>query len=433
MSKSLKKYLLNKTGHFGKYGGRYIPELLIPIMEELEEAFYTNIKDKKFMNELNDLYRNYSGRPTPLYFCENLTKKLSGAKIYLKNEGLNHTGAHKMNHCLGQALLAKRLGKKRIIAETGAGQHGLATATVAAKFGLEAVIYMGAKDYARQRPNVFWMERLGAKVIPVKTGGQILRDAINAALRDLISNPIDTHYLLGTVCGPHPYPVMNTYFQKIVGKEVKQQLKNYFEGEVGQLRLPDYLVACVGGGSNAMGLFHEFLDEKQVKMIVVEAGGKGVRKVSPEASGSGVGRGKFEHAARFQEGELGVVEGFKSYFLQDEHGQIGDTHSISAGLDYSGVGPQLAYLKDLGRIQTSYATDKEVLKAYQLLAEQEGILAALESCHALVEVIKLAPKLSKNKIIVFNCSGRGDKDLFIVSQYFDKKNFRKFLKEFLTC
>lgn len=401
--KSLKKYLINKTGHFGQYGGRYIPELLIPVMEELEKAFYQAIKDPKFKTELSNLYNNYSGRPTPLYFCENLTKKLGGAKIYLKNEGLNHTGAHKINHCLGQALLAKRLGKKRIIAETGAGQHGLATATVAAKLGLECTIYMGAKDYKRQLPNVFWMERLGAKVVPVMTGGQTLRDAINFALKDLIANPIETHYLLGTVCGPHPYPTMNAYFQSIVGKEVRKQILAQ-EG-----RLPDYLVACVGGGSNAVGLFREFLDDKNIKMIGVEAGGKKIKEGDREC----------EHAARFQTGSVGVMEGFKSYFLQNKDGQIKNTYSISAGLDYSGVGPQLAYLKDIGRIQPSYSLDVDVLKAYELLASQEGILAALESCHAVAEVIKLAPKLDKNKIIVFNCSGRGDKDLFIVSKKFN--------------
>lgn len=401
--KSLKKYIINKSGYFGDYGGRYIPELLIPIMEELEAEFYKAIKDPQFKKDLADLYTNYSGRPTPLYYCENLTKKLGGAKIFLKNEGLNHTGAHKINHCLGQALLAKRLGKKRIIAETGAGQHGLATATVCAKLGLDCTVYMGAKDYKRQQPNVFWMTRLGAKVIPVHQGGQILRDAINEAMRDLISNPEDTHYLLGTVCGPHPYPAMNTYFQSIVGKEVRRQIKK----QIG--KLPDYLVACVGGGSNAMGLFHEFLDDRDVKMIAVEAGGRRIKETDTKA----------EHAARFQTGKVGVVEGFKSYFLQNKDGQIKETHSISAGLDYSGVGPQLAYLKDIGRIQPAYALDDEVLKSYELLAQTEGIFAAMESSHGLTEVIKLARKLPKSKSIVFNCSGRGDKDLFIVTKEFN--------------
>ncbi len=407
--KSLKKYILNKSGHFGAFGGRYIPELLIPIMEELEIAFYKAIKDKKFKKELKDLYQNFSGRPTPLYFCKNLTKHLGGAKIFLKNEGLNHTGAHKINHCLGQALLAKRLGKKRLIAETGAGQHGLATATVAAKFGLACTIYMGAKDYKRQLPNVFFMKKLGAKVVPVHHGGQILRDAINMALKDLMTNPEDTHYLLGTVCGPHPYPVMNTSFQSIIGEEVKKQLMTQTK------RAPDYLVACVGGGSNAMGLFYEFLDDMDVKMIGVEAGGN---KISENDK-------KCQHAARFQTGKVGVVEGFKSYFLQNNDGQIKETHSVSAGLDYSGVGPQIAYLKNIGRIQMKYSLDKEVLKAYELLAKHEGIFGALESCHALAEVIKIAPKLGKKKIIIFNCSGRGDKDIFIVSKKFNFNIYEK--------
>jgi tryptophan synthase beta chain len=400
--KSLRKYILNKEGRFGKYGGCYVPEMLTEIMHKLRDEFFEAIKDKKFLSELKDLYGNYSGRPTPLYFCKNLSEKIGGAQIYLKNEGLNHTGAHKINHCLGQVLLAKRMGKTRVIAETGAGQHGLATATVAAKFGLRCTIYMGAKDVARQRPNVFWMEQLGAEVVAVHEGGMVLSDAINAALRDLISNPEETHYLLGTVCGPNPYPAMNTFFQKIVGEEVRKKIE------------PDYLVACVGGGSNAMGLFHNFLDSPKVKMVAVEAGGKGVK-------------GKM-HAARFQGGRPGVVEGFKSYFLQDKDGQIQETHSISAGLDYSGVGPQLAYLQDIGRVKFTYALDKEVLEAYKLLATSEGIFAAMESTHALVETIKIAKKLGKNKKIVFNCSGRGDKDLFIVTKAFKDKKFNDFLK-----
>jgi len=322
---------------------------------------------------------------------------------------LNHTGAHKINHCLGQALIAKKMGKKRLIAETGAGQHGLATASVAAKFGFSCTVYMGLKDYQRQKPNVFYMERLGAKVIPVTTGGQILRDAINEALRDLLANPKETHYLLGTVCGPHPYPVMNTYFQSIIGKEVKKQILKQTE------KLPDYLIACVGGGSNAMGLFYEFLDNENIQLITVEAGGKGIKENERKAL----------HAARFQTGKLGVVEGFKSYFLQNKDGQIKETHSISAGLDYSGVGPQIAYLKSINRIKTTYALDKEVLKAYKTLAEEEGIIAALESCHAIAETIKLAPKLPKEKIIVVNCSGRGDKDYFITSKYIKTKNLIK--------
>ncbi len=405
----IKKTIINKNGHFGAFGGRYTPEILVPIMDDLKNAFFEAIKDKIFIKELKDLYKNYAGRPTPLCHCKNLSNKLGGAQIYLKNEGLLHTGAHKINHCLGQILLAKKMGKKRIIAETGAGQHGLATATVCAKFGLKCVIYMGAKDYKRQRPNVFWMEQLGAKVIPVKEGSKTLRDAINAAIRDLITNPEDTHYLLGTVCGPHPYPAMNAYFQKIIGEEVRKQIIR----QAG--KLPDCLVACVGGGSNAIGLFYDFFDEESVKMIGVEAGGKGIKSK--------------KHAARFQSGSVGVTEGFKSYFLQNKDGQLCDTHSISAGLDYAGVGPQIAYLKDIGRVQFTYATDGNVMKAYKMLAQTEGIFAAMESSHAVSEVIKLAPTLKKDQIIVFNCSGRGDKDLFIVTKELGDEGFREFLKD----
>jgi len=401
-----KTQLINKEGHFGDFGGRYVPEILVPIMDDLRDAFFDAIKDESFVSDIQKLHRTYSGRPTPLYHCENLSAKLGGAQIYMKNEGLLHTGAHKINHCLGQALIARRMGKKRVIAETGAGQHGLATATVCARFGLECIVYMGAKDYARQRPNVFWMEQLGATVIPVTDGDQTLRDAINAALRDLIAQPEETHYLLGTVCGPNPYPAMNTYFQKIIGEEVRTQS----EAQIGAL--PDYLVACVGGGSNALGLFYDFLDDN-VKMIGVEAGGKGL-------DGS-------EHAARFQRGSIGVAEGFKSYFLQNEEGQLSSTHSISAGLDYAGVGPQVAYLQESGRLRFSFAKDNEVLAAYQLLAQTEGVFAALESSHAVAEVIKLAPTLKKEQSIVFNCSGRGDKDLFIVTRELQDAGFQRFL------
>ncbi len=405
---SLKDTIINKDGHFGDYGGRYVPEILVPIMDDLREAFFEAIEDESFLEELKEVNKTYVGRPTPLYYCENLTKELGGAKIYLKNEGLTHTGAHKINHCIGQGLLAKRMGKKRVIAETGAGQHGLATATVCAKLGLECVVYMGKKDYYRQRPNVFWMEQLGATVIPVEDGGQVLKDAINAAIRDLIANPTDTHYLLGTVCGPHPYPVMNAYFQKVIGEEVRQQMMD----QAG--KKPDMLAACVGGGSNAMGLYYDFLDDEDVKLIAVEAGGKGVE-------GN-------EHAARFEGGEVGIVEGFKSYFLQNEDGQIAGTHSISAGLDYSGVGPQHAYLKEQGRVEFTYAKDDEVIDAYKRLARTEGIFAAMESTHGLVEVIKRAPQLSGDQVIVFNCSGRGDKDLFIVTDVMKDSGFNDYLK-----
>ena len=407
-----KTTLIHKDGHFGSFGGRYVPEVLVPIMDDLRDAFFEAVEDETFVRALQKLHRTYTGRPTPLYHCENLSAKLGGAQIFMKNEGLLHTGAHKINHCLGQALIAKRMGKKRVIAETGAGQHGLATATVCAKFGLDCTVYMGAKDYARQRPNVFWMEQLGATVIPVTDGDQTLRDAINAALRDLISHPEETHYLLGTVCGPNPYPAMNTYFQKIIGEEVRTQIEDQTGGS------PDYLIACVGGGSNALGLFYDFLDDENVRMIGVEAGGKGVEG--------------HEHAARFQGGSVGVAEGFKSYFLQNGDGQLSSTHSISAGLDYAGVGPQIAYLQETKRVTFSYAMDRDVISAYQRLAQTEGVFAALESSHAVAEVIKLAPTLNQEQIIVFNCSGRGDKDLFIVTKELGDEGFKTFLSDELA-
>lgn len=399
----------DQDGYFGRYGGQYVPELLSAPLNELEAAYNQAKQDTEFVQELNNLYKNYSGRPTPLYFAKNLTAKLGGAKIYLKNEGLNHTGAHKINHCLGQALLAKRMGKTRLIAETGAGQHGLATATVAAKFGFACTVYMGAVDVERQRPNVFWMEQLGAKVIPVEYGDQRLKDAVMAAIQDWIASSRDSYYLLGSALGPHPYPSMVRDFQNIVGLEVKEQLKEQ-EG-----KLPDYLIACVGGGSNAIGLFNTFLENKEVKMIGVEAGGKGIGKIG-------------QHAARLQgEGKLGVVEGYKSYFLQDADGQIQRTHSISAGLDYAGVGPEHALLFERGRVEYHYATDAEVLGAFKLLAKTEGIFAALESAHAVAETIKLAPTLDKDKIIVVNISGRGDKDIFIVAEELGDENWKNYL------
>jgi len=407
-----KTTLIHKDGHFGSFGGRYVHEVLVHIMDDLRDAFFDAVEDETFVRALQKLHRTYTGRPTPLYHCENLSAKLGGAQIFMKNEGLLHTGAHKINHCLGQALIAKRMGKKRVIAETGAGQHGLATATVCAKFGLDCTVYMGAKDYARQRPNVFWMEQLGATVIPVTDGDQTLRDAINAALRDLISHPEETHYLLGTVCGPNPYPAMNTYFQKIIGEEVRTQIEDQTGGT------PDYLIACVGGGSNALGLFYDFLDDENVHMIGVEAGGKGVEG--------------HEHAARFQGGSVGVAEGFKSYFLQNGDGQLSSTHSISAGLDYAGVGPQIAYLQETKRVTFSYAMDRDVISAYQRLAQTEGVFAALESSHAVAEVITLAPTLNQEQIIVFNCSGRGDKDLFIVTKELGDSGFKTFLSEELA-
>jgi tryptophan synthase beta chain len=400
---------MKKTTHFGPYGGRYVPEMLIPALDELKEAYLAAKKDPAFRKELQQLYKTYSGRPTPLTFAANLTQHLGGAKIYLKNEGLNHTGAHKINHCLGQVLLAKRMGKKRIIAETGAGQHGLATATVAAKFGLKCTIYMGAVDIARQRPNVFFMERMGAEVVSVDFGSKTLKDAVNATIKDLLTNSHDTNYVIGSALGPDPYPMMIRDFQSIVGREVRQQLRRE-EG-----RLPDMLIACVGGGSNSIGLFHTFLKDKSVKMVGVEAGGTG-KKLG-------------QHAARFQGGKVGVVEGYKSYFLQTKDGQVSSTHSISAGLDYAGIGPEIALLHDQARVEFTSASDKEALAAFDILTRTEGILPALESSHAVAEVIKRAPTMNKDQIIVVNISGRADKDLFTLARAFQDEKFGIFLEE----
>lgn len=398
-------------GHFGQYGGRYVPEMLIPALEELDAAYEQAKKDPSFKKEFLHLLTSFCGRPTPLTFASNLTKKLGGAKIYLKNEGLNHTGAHKITHCVGQGLLAKRMGKKRLIAETGAGQHGLASATVAAKLGFSCVVYMGEVDVARQRPNVFWMEKLGAEVIPVTFGNKTLKDAVNAALKDWIENVKTSYYLLGSVVGPHPYPTMTRDFQSIVGQEVSQQIKKA-EG-----KLPDVVIACVGGGSNAMGVFTQFIEKKHIQLIGVEAGGKG-KKVG-------------QHASRFQGGSVGVVEGFKSYFLQDADGQLQKTQSISAGLDYAGIGPELSFLHDTKRVQFVSATDEEVVSAAMMLSQTEGIIPALESAHAVAEAIRLAPTRSKNDVIVVNLSGRGDKDLFIYAKVLKDKKFYEFLKSFI--
>ena len=395
-------------GRFGIYGGRYAPEMLIPALEELEETYIHAKKDKRFQKEFLSLLYGFSGRPTPLTFAKNLTVMLGGAKIYFKNEGLNITGAHKITHCLGQALLAKRMGKKRLIAETGAGQHGVATATVSAKFGFECTVYMGEVDVARQRSNVFWMQQLGAKVIPVSFGSRTLKDAGNAALKDWITNVKDTHYLLGSTLGPHPFPTINRDFQSIVGREVASQL-NKMEG-----RDPDYIIACVGGGSNAMGIFSHFIKKKGVALIGVEAGGKGKR--------FGM------HAARFNGGRVGIIEGYKSIFLQDKDGNVAPTHSISAGLDYPGIGPEVAYLKDKQRITFVSVTDREVVDAFRLLSRNEGIIPALESAHAVAHVIKLAPILAKDKIIVVNISGRGDKDIFTIADALKDKEWNEFLE-----
>lgn len=398
----------DQAGYFGNFGGSFVPELLQPTLDELQVAYQKAKADPQFAEELINLYQNYSGRPTPLIFAATITKQLGGAKIYLKNEGLNHTGAHKINHCLGQALLAKRMGKTRLIAETGAGQHGLATATVAAKFGLKCTVYMGAVDVERQRPNVFWMEQLGAEVIPVEYGTQRLKDAVMAALQDWISSSDESYYLLGSALGPHPYPSIVRDFQSIVGLEVKQQLYD-FEG-----RLPDSIIACVGGGSNSLGIFNAFLDEPNVKLIGVEAGGKGL--------------GTPEHAARLQgQGRVGIVEGYKSFFLSNSDGQLMPTHSISAGLDYSGIGPEHALFFAKDRVTYDAATDTEVLTAFQLLAKTEGIIPALESAHAVAAGLKRAPALPKDHIMVINISGRGDKDLFTLAKNLDALKWKEFL------
>ncbi|WP_007510971.1 tryptophan synthase subunit beta [Pseudofrankia saprophytica] len=395
-------------GYFGDFGGRYVPEVLVPALDELQHAYQDAKADPEFAAEFAHLLATFAGRPTPLTFAGRLTERLGGARIYLKNEGVNITGAHKITHCLGQALLAKRMGRTRLVAETGAGQHGLATATVAAKFGFECTVYMGEVDIARQRPNVFMMERLGATVVPVRYGSRTLKDAVNAALKDYIASSADTHYLLGSALGPHPYPTMVRDFQSVVGQEIMAQLRQA-EG-----RLPDYVVACVGGGSNAIGAFNPFVPHESVALVGVEAGGKG--------DGTG------EHAQRFPHGRTGIVEGYKSVFLQDDDGQLSPTHSISAGLDYPGIGPELAWLHDRGRISFASARDDAVIEAVDLLARTEGILPALESAHAVAHVIDLAPRLGRDEIVVINISGRGDKDLFILADAFADQEFYAFLR-----
>jgi len=389
--------LPDATGHFGIYGGRYVSETLMPALAELERAYHAARRDRSFRREFHRYLREYAGRETLLYFAEGLTRRLGGAKIYLKREDLCHTGAHKINNTLGQILLARRMGKRRIIAETGAGQHGVATATVAARFGLECEIFMGKEDVRRQSLNVFRMRLLGAEVRVVESGSTTLKDAMNEALRDWVTNVRTTYYLIGSVAGPHPYPTMVRDFQSVIGAEAKRQILKR-EG-----RLPDYLVACVGGGSNALGLFYPFLEHREVKLIGVEAAGLGLR--------SG------HHAASALRGKVGVLHGSKSYLLQDQVGQVRYAHSIAAGLDYPGVGPELSYLKDQGRIQFVSATDREAVEALQLLAEVEGIIPALESAHALAQVTRLAPRLRKDRVIIVNLSGRGDKDMNSVADY----------------
>ncbi len=378
-------------GHFGQYGGRYVPETLMHPLQELEEEYFKSQRDPEFQRELQYYLREFCGRPTPLYFAERLTRELGGAKIYLKREDLLHTGAHKINNAMGQILLARRMGKTRIIAETGAGQHGVATATVSAMFGLKCVIYMGEVDCARQELNVFRMKMLGAEVVSVTAGQKTLKEAVNEAMRDWVTNVRSTHYILGTAYGAHPYPVMVRNFQRVIGDEARRQILEQEE------RLPDLLIACVGGGSNAIGLFYPFLGDTTVKMVGVEAGGLGIE---PE-----------KHAARFQGGSLGVLQGTRSYILQDENGQIQLTHSVSAGLDYAAVGPEHAWLRDKNRVEYTYATDDKALEAFLKLARLEGIIPALESAHAIAEVIQCAPKMGKDKLIIVNLSGRGDKDV----------------------
>ncbi len=399
-----------KNRHFGPYGGRYVPEMLIPALEELEN-FYMSIKDDpRFQEELDRLLTHYSGRPTPLYFAENLTRRCGGCKIYLKQEGLNHTGAHKINNVLGQALLAKKMGKGSIIAETGAGQHGLATAAAAAKMGLRCKIFMGEIDVRRQHPNVFAMKLSGAELVPVSYGTRTLKDAVNAALKYWIENLEDTHYLLGSALGPYPYPLIVRDFQAIIGREVREQVQGF------ESRDPDILVACVGGGSNSIGLFFPFLETEGIEFYGIEAGGRG------PAPG--------ENAVRFSgSGKAGIVQGYKSYFLQDEYGQVLPTHSISAGLDYAGIGPELAYLHDAGRVVFESVTDEEALDAYRILCREEGIIPALESAHAVAYVLKVASRYSKDKVMVVNLSGRGDKDIFITAKALDRENWFQFLRD----
>ncbi|MFN4272698.1 MAG: tryptophan synthase subunit beta [Aliihoeflea sp.] len=383
-------------GMFGIFGGRFVAETLMPLILDLEKEWQAAKGDEVFWAEIENLNTHYTGRPSPLYFAERLTEHLGGAKIYFKRDELNHTGAHKINNCLGQILLARRMGKTRIIAETGAGQHGVATATVCARFGLPCVVYMGATDVERQAPNVFRMKLLGAEVVPVSSGHGTLKDAMNEALRDWVTNVEDTYYLIGTAAGPHPYPELVRDFQSVIGKELREQMM------AAEGRLPDMLVAAVGGGSNAIGLFHPFLDDRDVAIVGVEAGGKGLEGE--------------EHCASLTAGRPGVLHGNRTYLLQNEDGQIKDGHSISAGLDYPGIGPEHSWLKESGRVEYVPIMDDEALEAFQLLTKLEGIIPALEPAHALAEVVKRAPKMGKDQIIVMNLCGRGDKDIFTVGK-----------------
>ena len=401
MKKSSYKNFPDKNGNFGQYGGRYVSETLMPIILDLEKKYLYYKKNKKFNDEFSELSKDYIGRPSPLYYAKNLTEYLGGAKIYFKRDELNHTGAHKINNCLGQVLLAIRMNKKRIIAETGAGQHGVATATVCALFGLECIVYMGKKDIERQKPNVFKMNLLGAKIIPVESGSASLKDAMNEALRDWVSNVENTFYIIGTAAGPHPYPMMVRDFQSIIGKELKNQIIKK------ENRLPNSLVACIGGGSNSLGLFYNFLDDEKVSLYGVEAGGKGI------TTG--------QHAASLSAGKPGVLHGNKTYLIQDSAGQIKEAHSISAGLDYPGIGPEHSWLKDSGRVKYVYANDKDAIKAFKICCKLEGIIPALEPAHALSFVLKFASKQNKKHILVMNMCGRGDKDLDSIAKYLNIK------------
>jgi len=397
-----------KTGYYGEYGGAFLPEILIPTFKELQEEFARIKSDPSFWQEYVHTMSTYSCRPTPLTYAENLTKHFAGAKIFIKREDLNHTGAHKANNVIAQGLLVKKMGKRRVIAETGAGQHGVATATMAAKYGFECTIYMGEVDVLRQRPNVFWMEQLGAKVVAVKDGSRTLKDAMNAAFRDWAANMDSTHYVLGTASGPHPFPEMVSYFQSIIGQEAREQILKYAG------KLPARVFACVGGGSNAMGLFGGFMDDP-VELVGVEAGGKGLE--------SGL------HAARLasDQATVGVAQGYKTYFLQDEDGQMRETHSVSAGLDYVGVSPILAHLSETGRVRFAAATDTEVVEALKLCMKKEGLIPALESAHAFVQAFKEASELSREECIIINQSGRGDKDIFTVADAIGDPQWEQFI------
>lgn len=401
---------MKDRGYYSRFGGAFVPEILVPTFDELEAEFERASSDPSFWREYTALMASYSGRPTPVSYAQNLSEHFGGARIYVKREDLNHTGAHKANNVMGQGLLVQRMGKRRVIAETGAGQHGMATATMAAKLGLECTIYMGAVDVERQRPNVFWMEQLGATVVPVTEGSRTLKDAINEAFRDWVSNMQTTHYVLGTACGPHPFPKMVSYFQSIIGKEAREQVLE------ASGKLPTRVYACVGGGSNAMGVFSGFFDDP-VELVGVEAGGEGL------ASG--------RHAARLagNDGTVGVAQGYKTYFIQDRDGQMRHTHSVAAGLDYVGVSPILAHLHESGRVRFEAATDEEVVRALKLTIKKEGLIPALESSHAFAQAFKEAPALAKDDVILINQSGRGDKDIFTIADAFDDPSWREFIRK----